>query len=120
MAIWKRGERHRSWAKNGNVAVTIFFVLFGCWMGFQVWARYGGGTPPVGLDPMVMAALGVAITTKSVEKKAEEREVHKTVVDVQGRVWDLEELARRQHPEDADKLPPTPSDPGPEDGKSHV
>jgi hypothetical protein len=116
MAPWEKGRRHKSWAKNGNVAVTIFFLLFSVWVFFQVWQRLGGGAAPVGLDPMVMAALGVAITTKSVEKKAEEtemkadqKELKDKFIDAAGRIWDLEELARLAHPEVAEKkLEPQP------------
>ena len=72
MTLWD-GERKNSWASNGNISVYIFFLLFAAWMFFQVWSRLGDVPPPVALDPMVMAALGVAITTKSVERKAKEK-----------------------------------------------
>lgn len=109
MAAWKKGERHKSWASNGNVAVYIFSILFTVWVAFQVWSRFGGGPPPTGLDPMVMAALGVAVTTKSVEKKAEERDVKSDVAETKERVWDLEELARKSHPDvAAEKIKPPP------------
>lgn len=97
MAPWERGKRHRSWASNGNVSVYIFTMLFAAWMIFQIWARFGGGPPPVGLDPMVMAALGVAITTKSVEAK-------KQNIEDKDRFNKLETLARETHPETANRV----------------
>lgn len=117
MIPWRSRERRSTHATNANVAVSIFFLLFIVWVAFQVWSRLGGGAPPVGLDPMVMAALGVAITTKSVEKKAEDQqtkqavsETKQTVSDQGDRLWDLEEMARDAHPAKAAKRlpPPTP------------
>lgn len=61
-------NRQGTWASNSNIAVFIFGVLFTVWLGFQVWERLPGGQPsPSSLDPMVMTALGVAITSKTVE-----------------------------------------------------
>lgn len=97
MAPWEKGKRHESWASNGNVSVYIFFLLFISWLVFQVWARFGGGPPPTGLDPMVMAALGVAITSKSVEKKQQDRAQAE-------RINDLEKLAKKTHPESAKEI----------------
>lgn len=111
MIPWRsRRDRQSTHATNANVAVSIFFLLFIVWVAFQVWSRLGGGAPPVGLDPMVMAALGVAITTKSVEKKADEQQAKQTVSDQGDRIWDLEEMARDAHPAKAAKRlpPPTP------------
>ena len=79
MAAWEKGRRSESWASNTNISVYIFGVLFAAWLGFQIWSRFGGGPPPVGLDPMVMAALGVAVTSKSVEKRQQERDVKNRV-----------------------------------------
>lgn len=100
MAAWKRGQRHESWASNGNVAVYIFMLLFIVWVAFQIWARLPGGPPPpTGLDPMVMAALGVAVTTKSVEKRAAED-------DLKDKIKALEDVAKEVKPEEVAKRSP--------------
>lgn len=79
-------QRRDTWASNGNIAVYIFFTLFTAWMLFQVWARLPGGQPaPVGLDPMVMAALGVAITAKSVEKRQRDDELRRELDDLRSK-----------------------------------
>lgn len=87
MAAWKKGRREDSWASNPNLAVYVFAVLFLIWLGFQIWARIPGGPPPpTGLDPMVMTALGIAITSKSVEKRAQDKELKEKVEKLENRV----------------------------------
>lgn len=95
-----RSHRHRQHGgifSNGQIAVYIFFVLFSVWLGFQVWSRYGGGPPPTGLDPMVMAALGVAVAGKSVERGEQDKAVREDVNR-------LKEVAEEAHPESVTKL----------------
>lgn len=89
-----RGHRRGTWLSNSNISVYIFGVLFITWLAFQIWSRYGGGPPPVGLDPMVMAALGVAVTTKSAERKD-------IAAETSRRVDRLERFAKDSHPEAA-------------------
>lgn len=99
MAPWVEGKRKESWASNGNIAVYIFAVLFTAWLGFQIWARLPGGPlPPTGLEPMVMAALGVAITTKSVERRQVEDDRQKEHDDLREQV---RELKRKVEPKDS-------------------
>jgi hypothetical protein len=94
---WK-GERKDSWASNPNLAVYVFVVLFIVWLAFQIWARLPNGPPPpTGLDPMVMAALGVAITAKSHERRAREDEIQRDVEK-------LKEVAKEKHPDKAEEL----------------
>lgn len=91
MAPWE-GQRKQSWASNGNIAVYIFGVLFIAWLGFQIWARMPGGPPPpTGLDPMIMAALGVAVTTKSVERRQAEDDKEHEQDDLKEQVKQLKE-----------------------------
>jgi len=62
---------------------------------------------------MVMAALGVAISAKSVEKKQQDKETQQEVKQVKEDLWDLREFARKTHPDEAQgKLPPSPPDKG--------
>lgn len=98
MAPWK-GPRRHSWASNGNISVYIFGALFIVWLAFQIWARLPDGPPPpTGLDPMVMAALGVAVTSKSVEKRANDEAT-------EAKIQALEEVAAEEHPERVKKRP---------------
>lgn len=107
MAARRRSNRKESWASNPNLAVYVFFVLFAAWLLFQIWSRFPGGPPPPqGLDPMVMAALGVAISAKSVERKQQETESKAEQVKQgeeqakQGKkIKALEEVAKESHPE---------------------
>lgn len=121
-----RDSRHRNpggWASNGQIAVYIFAALFVVWIGFQVWARMPGGQPaPAGLDPMVMAALGVAVAGKSVERGAEDKKQREDVQEVKAdsedtkeRVLDLEQLAIQKHPDAERKLKPRKYEPDPDD-----
>lgn len=108
MSPWK-GERKDSWASNPNIAVYIFCALFTVWLGFHIWAGIPGGPPaPQGLDPMVMAALGVAISAKSAERKQQETTL-KDKVDA------LEDVAAQKHPDAvADHAPPLEKNDEPE------
>lgn len=90
-------RQHGAILSNGNISVYIFAVLFTAWLGFQVWARYGGGTPPAGLDPMVMAALGVAVAGKSVERGAQDRAL-------ESEVSRLKAVAAHEHPQSSQRL----------------
>lgn len=104
MAPWK-GHRRNSWASNGNISVYLFAVLFVCWLAFQIWARLPSGPPPpTGLDPMVMAALGVAVTSKSVEKRQQEVQLKQEQTVIKQDVEKLKEVAVDAHPEAAKKL----------------
>lgn len=94
MSPWK-GERKDSWASNPNLVVYIFGVLFVTWLGFHIWANLGGPpAPDEALDPMVMTALGVAIQVKSSERNRRTEEL----VD---KVKALEDVAAKEHPEEA-------------------
>ena len=91
MAPWK-GERKDSWASNPNIAVYIFVVLFTVWLGFEIWARVPGGPEaPTELGPMVMAALGVAITVKSSERAQFDNKAQRDVDRVT-------EVVKKEHP----------------------
>lgn len=95
MAPWQPGQRKASWASNGNIAVYIFAALFIAWLGFQIWARLPGGMPPpTGLDPMVMAALGVAVTAKSVERRQAEEDNQREQRELKRKVERLERQKR--------------------------
>lgn len=97
MAPWEEGNRKESWASNGNIAVYIFTVLFVAWLGFQIWARLPNGpAAPTGLDPMVMAALGVAVTTKSVERRQTEDDRYQKTEDLEKKIEKLEEQAKNK------------------------
>lgn len=126
-----RDSRHRQaggWASNPNVAVYIFVGLFIAWLGFQIWAGMGGPHPPATLDPMVMAALGVAISAKSVERKQQETELKDRVTQSEdnatelkgrvtkseGKVSALEDVAKESHPEVVAEHSP-PLEDGPDD-----
>lgn len=109
MAPWK-GPRRNSWASNGNISVYIFGALFIVWLAFQIWARLPGGPPPpTGLDPMVMAALGVAVTSKSVEKRAADEAQEASIRDRQSqaevKLQALEDVAAEEHPDRIKKRP---------------
>ena len=81
MAPWE-GERKDSWASNPNIAVYIFAVLFAVWIGFQVWARLPNGpSPPTELGPMVMAALGVAITVREQSRRNDKADERKAEIE---------------------------------------
>jgi hypothetical protein len=121
LAPWK-GHRRNSWASNGNISVYIFCLLFAVWLGFQIWSRLPGGPPPPpGLDPMVMAALGVAVTSKSVEKRAADDSYREKSDDRQSktegkvraledtrnsRIDDLEDVVSEEHPQNKVKKRP--------------
>lgn len=95
MAPWEPGRRRSSWASNGNIAVYIFCALFVVWLGFQIWARIPGGIPaPTGLDPMVMAALGVAVTAKSVERRQADEDNQREQLELKKKVERLERAKR--------------------------
>lgn len=122
MAPWK-GPRRHSWASNGNISVYIFGALFIVWLAFQIWARLPDGPPPpTGLDPMVMAALGVAVTSKSVEKRANEEASEASIrnrqSDTEDKVQALEEVAAEEHPERVKKRPESKPKSGGDDESS--
>lgn len=103
-------RQHGAWASNGNIAVYIFVLLFVSWLGFQIWARLGGQPSPPMLDDWVMAALGVAVAGKSVERNQMEAKQREDQKETKERVWDLEELARLSRPDVAErKLKPPAS-----------
>lgn len=103
MAPWEPGQRKESWASNGNIAVYIFCALFIAWLGFQIWARLPGGMPPpAGLDPMVMAALGVAVTAKSVERRQAEEDRQEEQRKLKAKVEKLERRERKPKNRDQD------------------
>jgi hypothetical protein len=107
MKKWRRRYKHHrrtgGTISNANIAIYLFAILFSVWLVFQVWARFGGGTPPAGLDPMVMAALGVAVAGKSVERSNRESDVDEQLENQRQEIEKLRKLANEAHPDLAEE-----------------
>lgn len=104
MAAWEKGRRHTSHYSNSNIAALIFGVLFVTWIGLLVWANYGGPKPPPELPTMAMTALGVAITTKSRDEKSEQKVAKEAQQSTAADVENLKTVAKKTHPEIAERI----------------
>lgn len=62
-------NRIGTWRSNGRLAIYAFIFMLILWAGFNIWAIIGGFKPPSGLDPLLPATLGFAITVNSVERR---------------------------------------------------
>lgn len=107
MAPWQPGKRSESWASNPNVAIGVFAMLFSAWLGFQIWSGMGGPTPPDQLGSWVMAALGIAISTKTMEDKGEKNRAARALAEDDEE--DDDPRPRRTRP--ARRRKPSPSPP---------